>query len=109
MNLIKKAASMGYSIHSDEVHPDNRDPSMLAQRPQMGWNSWNVLGCDLLNEENIKKQTDALISNGLDKLGFKYILIDDCWQDMERDAEQHLKADVEKFPNGMKALADYVH
>ena len=75
----------------------------------MGWNSWNVLGCDLLNEENIKKQTDALISNGLDKLGFKYILIDDCWQDMERDAEQHLKADVEKFPNGMKALADYVH
>jgi alpha-galactosidase len=34
--------------------------------------------------------------------------IDDCWQ-VSRDANGVIIADPQRFPNGMKALADYVH
>jgi len=35
-------------------------------------------------------------------------VIDDCWHG-ERDAQGFLRPDPERFPSGMKALADFVH
>jgi alpha-galactosidase len=40
--------------------------------------------------------------------GYRYVVVDDCWQG-ERDAEGRLLPDKERFPSGMRALADYVH
>jgi alpha-galactosidase len=40
--------------------------------------------------------------------GYAYVVIDDCWQ-TSRDAEGNIIADKEKFPSGIKALADYIH
>ena len=37
------------------------------------------------------------------------MVIDDCWRLKERGGDGSLVADPEKFPNGIKALADYVH
>ena len=37
-----------------------------------------------------------------------YINIDDCWHG-ERDSLGFIHPDPERFPSGMKALADYVH
>lgn len=34
--------------------------------------------------------------------------LDDCWQ-VSRDANGTIQADPVAFPNGMKAMADYVH
>jgi len=36
------------------------------------------------------------------------VIIDDCWLERERDENGDLVADKERFPSGMKALADYV-
>ena len=46
----------------------------------MGWNSWNSYGCSV-SSEKIKKTVKNLKDGGYDKLGYKYIIIDDCWQD----------------------------
>jgi alpha-galactosidase len=35
--------------------------------------------------------------------------VDDCWMAMNRTAEGKLTHDPERFPSGMRALADYVH
>jgi alpha-galactosidase len=43
------------------------------------------------------------------KLGYEYIELDDCWGAKERDANGNLQPDANRFPSGMKALADYVH
>jgi alpha-galactosidase len=51
---------------------------------------------------------DAMVSSGMKDAGYEYIVIDDCWQ-VDRDAEGKIVADPERFPSGMKALADYVH
>ena len=74
----------------------------------MGWNSWNTFGADI-NEQLICDAADKMVETGLSALGYEYIVIDDCWSLKERDENGRLVADPEKFPNGMKAVADYVH
>ncbi|MCR8668704.1 glycoside hydrolase family 27 protein [Aestuariibaculum sp. M13] len=80
----------------------------LALTPPMGWNSWNRFECDGVNETVIKEMADAMVLNGLKDVGYQYIVIDDCWQ-VGRDNNGYIIVDKEKFPSGMKALADYIH
>jgi alpha-galactosidase len=83
--------------------------SSLALTPPMGWNSWNTFGYNI-NESVVRETAEALVSTGLKDHGYEYIVIDDCWSIRDkRDANGDLIADPEKFPNGMQALADYVH
>lgn len=79
----------------------------LALTPPMGWNSWNKFACDI-NEEMIRGIADAMVESGMKEAGYKYIVIDDCWHG-RRDSFGFIYADSTRFPNGMKALADYVH
>ena len=82
---------------------------MLAKTPPMGWNSWNTFG-NRPTDPVIREMADAIVALGLDKAGYKYVVVDDCWSEHDRDPETHrLVAHHEKFPNGMKAVADYVH
>jgi hypothetical protein len=46
---------------------------------------------------------------GLDKLGYEYVNLDDCWMLEERTADGHFIVDPVAFPSGMKALGDYIH
>lgn len=41
--------------------------------------------------------------------GYEYLNLDDCWQSNERDENGTIIVDSVAFPNGIKALADYVH
>jgi alpha-galactosidase len=79
----------------------------LALTPPMGWNSWNHFACDI-NEQIIKDVADAIAGNGMKEAGYQYINIDDCWHG-KRDSLGFIHPDPERFPSGMKALADYVH
>lgn len=76
--------------------------------PPMGWNSWNTFTWDI-NEELIKQVADVFVEEGYKDAGYEYIVIDDCWSLKQRDDNGNLVADPEKFPSGMKALADYIH
>ncbi len=79
----------------------------LALTPPMGWNSWNKFSCNV-NEQMIREMADAMVSSGLKDAGYIYINIDDCWHG-QRDSRGFIHPDPERFPHGMKALADYVH
>ena len=78
----------------------------LGRTPQMGWNSWNHFHCNV-EDQLIRDTADAIVSKGLDKHGYKYVNIDDCWAS-GRDKDGNILADPRRFPD-MKALADYVH
>ncbi|MFT3825423.1 MAG: glycoside hydrolase family 27 protein [Chitinophagaceae bacterium] len=80
----------------------------LATRPPMGWNSWNTFQVNI-NENMVKAVADVMVSSGMKEAGYEYIVLDDGWMTKERDANGNLVPDPEKFPSGMKALADYVH
>lgn len=81
---------------------------MVKLTPPMGWNSWNTFG-EHINETMIKETADSMVENGLLECGYEYLVIDDCWSLRERDKNGRLVADPEKFPHGMKAVAEYVH
>jgi alpha-galactosidase len=80
----------------------------VARTPPMGWNSWNKFACNGINEQVVRASADAIASNGMKDAGYQYVVIDDCWQ-ISRDAAGNIIADPQKFPSGIKALADYVH
>ncbi|MER6756270.1 ricin-type beta-trefoil lectin domain protein [Micromonospora echinofusca] len=80
----------------------------VARTPPMGWNTWNTFGCNI-NETLIRQMADSIVANGLRDLGYRYVVVDDCWFNPDRDAQGNLQAHPQRFPSGMKALGDYLH
>ncbi|MBP1967882.1 NPCBM/NEW2 domain-containing protein [Paenibacillus aceris] len=80
----------------------------LAETPPMGWNTWNKFGCNV-SEKLVEEMADAMVSSGMKDAGYQYVNIDDCWQTSRDTTTGKIVVDPVRFPNGMKALADYVH
>lgn len=83
------------------------DNKFLGLTPPMGWNSWNTFTWEI-NDKLIREAADAMASE-LKDAGYKYIVIDDCWSEKQRDSNGKLVPDHWKFPEGIKPVADYVH
>lgn len=81
--------------------------NQLAPTPPMGWMTWNLFQGNI-SDQLIRETADAMVAGGYVDAGYKYIFIDDLWQG-GRDCHNNIIADPKKFPNGIKALADYVH
>src|SRR5438874_4510757 len=79
----------------------------LALTPPMGWNTWNKFACNV-SDDLVRGMADALVKSGMKDAGYQYVVIDDCWQ-VSRDANANIVTDAQRFPQGIKALADYVH
>ncbi|MBO4863655.1 MAG: glycoside hydrolase family 27 protein [Eubacterium sp.] len=75
--------------------------------PAMGWNSWNAFGSG--NTELLTKaMAEKIVELGLDKLGYKYVVLDDgCYRAARVDG--HLESDEKKFPGGFMAMSDFIH
>ena len=112
--LIKKAGKYEVQITArNELGRDKKKllitiGDTLALTPPMGWNSWNTFAKNL-DEQLVKNIADVMVTSGMRDLGYQYINIDGFWQLPERDKEGNIQTDKEKFPGGIKALADYVH
>ncbi|GAA0690955.1 ricin-type beta-trefoil lectin domain protein [Streptomyces malaysiensis subsp. malaysiensis] len=83
-------------------------PGSPALTPPLGWNSWNSFGCGV-TEAQVRQAADAAVSSGMRDAGYRYVVVDDCWFDPQRDTAGNLRANPTKFPSGMKALGDYIH
>lgn len=90
----------------------------LALTPPMGWLTWERFRCNTdcqnkpdtcISEHLIRTMADLMVSEGYLHVGYQYIIIDDCWLAPERTADGKLQPDPSRFPNGIPALADYVH
>lgn len=90
----------------------------LALTPPMGWLSWEryrcITDCDTypdncISEKLYRNVADLLVSEGYRDVGYQYVNIDDCWMAKERDSNGSLVPDPDRFPSGMKNLADYIH
>ena len=88
-------------------HKSKEQLNIKQLTPMMGWASWNQYRVNI-SEEIIKKQADAMVNNGLCKAGYNFINIDDGFFG-GRDSKGNILSHPIRFPNGMKALADYIH
>ncbi|MGA9118213.1 MAG: glycoside hydrolase family 27 protein [Bacteroidota bacterium] len=97
----------------------------IAPSPPMGWNSWDVYGTSV-TEEQVKATADAMALH-LARFGWQYIVVDIEWYapgahghtydpgaELTMDGYGRLMPAVNRFPSsaqgqGFKPLADYVH
>ena len=83
---------------SDDLH---------RKTPIMGWSSWNCFRTNI-SESKLKRQFDALLSTGLAACGYIYANTDDGFFG-GRGEDGAIRFHKERFPNGIKVLADYAH
>lgn len=104
--------------------PTAATTTTVAAKPYMGWTSWTMQSSkypglnpkgdySYLSEANVIKQTDAMAAK-LKKYGYEYVNIDaGWWMDWSWksrfDEYGRQQADPERFPSGMKAVADRIH
>ncbi|PNI14560.1 GLA isoform 6 [Pan troglodytes] len=55
------------------------------------------------------EMAELMVSEGWKDAGYEYLCIDDCWMAPQRDSEGRLQADPQRFPHGIRQLANYVH
>ena len=96
-----------------------------AERPPMGWNSWDNFAT-AITEAQTKAQADFMAAN-LKKFGWEYIVVDIQWYEpgakdhgyrpdaiLMMDGFGRLQPAVNRFPSsadgkGFKGLSDYIH
>jgi hypothetical protein len=75
--------------------------------PTMGWSSWNTYGVNI-SQSLIKSQADAMVSKGLNTVGYQYINIDDGYFG-GRGADGVLKINPTRFPDGLEPVVTHIH
>lgn len=88
---------------------DDRPNQPVAQpvSPPMGWNSWN--SGIVLDEQSIKEIIDAMVGSGMRDAGYRYVNLDAGWAATTRGPAGELRADPQRFPDGIAPLARYAH
>lgn len=82
-------------------------PPGATRRPTMGWSSWNTFGLNI-SENVIVETAKAMAANGLKDAGYLYVNIDDGFF-CGHGKDGKLRIIEERFPNGMKKVADEIH
>ena len=91
----------------------------LEHTPVLGWSSWSFLRKGP-TAANIEAQARALHNSGLQKIGYKYVNLDDFWyqcpgiQGPNVDPYGRWVTDSSRFPaqgdtDGIQVVADYIH
>ena len=61
------------------------------------------------HQQHERNEGRAIVRYGLDKVGYEYLGLDDCWATSRDEQTGVIVPDPKAFPDGMKAVADYVH
>ena len=86
--------------------------SGLAATPTLGWNTYYGIGGGSGDTETaIENVADYMVSSGLASAGYNYVWLDGGWQAStpRNPTTGELQADPTRFPDGIAALAAYVH
>ncbi|MBM9503488.1 glycoside hydrolase family 27 protein [Actinacidiphila acididurans] len=88
--------------------------SDIGAKPFMGFSTWSVessthpgYGSGWLTEQNVKNAADTLAAKLL-PAGYSYLNLDSGWSSGV-DGKGVPKADTGRFPDGIKAVVDYIH
>lgn len=84
---LAMALAMALSVGFSPAHQPVAEaaPGSPAVTPPLGWNSWNSFGCGV-TEEAVRQAADAMADSGMRDAGYRYVVVDDCWFDPNRDA-----------------------
>jgi len=107
--MLKRKHTMKICLIAGALSLSGGHAEKLAATPPMGWNSWNWHGKHEINETVVRETIDAMVAKGLRDAGYEYVVVDGGWRDATLGDNDELLAHPEKFPCGIKPLADYAH
>jgi hypothetical protein len=73
-----------------------------AKTPPMGWNSWNAFRTEV-DENKVMGAAQALVDDGLAKLGYVYVNLDDGWWQKRRVSDGRMIIRTRIFPSAKTA------
>ena len=79
----------------------------IGLTPAMGWNSWNCWHSGV-DQEKMMRTANAMKEAGLDRHGWSYVNIDDCWQGIRGGSNNALQPSLRRFPD-IKKMVDQIH
>jgi len=97
------------AVYAASTAPQESNGQALT--PFKGWSTWNFIGKDP-TEAKVLQQAQMLVSSGLAKAGYNYVLLDDFYYlnpTTTVDANGYWATDTSKFPGGLAALASKLH
>ena len=106
-HLLATAVVSLLCVSCAETQVSQSGSEKAVNPPIMGWSSWNAFRVDI-SEDIIKNQADLMVKKGLKDAGYHYINIDDGFFG-ERDGNGKMQTNKNRFPNGMKPVADHIH
>ena len=109
-----KSDDVGSATIVNNATRANRHAGKNSLRPPMGWTTWCTDGTcgphpEVCTDTEVRSVALAMKEEGLLAAGWDRINLDDCWSSQDRDAKGWLVPVAERFPHGMKALADFLH
>jgi len=88
---------------------DLSDEGSRNSSAALGWSSWYAAPSgSQVTAAFVKASATALIKSGLAKKGYTYVNVDEGWLKGRHPGNNTIYEDLEKFPQGMKALGDWV-
>ncbi len=81
--------------------------TMAQEAPTMGWSSWNTYRVNI-SDSLIRTQADAMVRLGLERVGYRYVNIDDGFFG-GRDGEGRLQIHATRFPHGLQPVVQHIH
>ena len=79
--------------------------------PMLGFNTCNV-GCGNATFPNaawLQRTADVLVARGFAAAGYTTVNLDEGWADLARDGDGNQVANEDRFPDGVRPVADALH
>jgi hypothetical protein len=106
-------------VRVDGLQNARAENNSLERTPVLGWSSWSFLR-EHPTAAKIEAQARALQKSGLQKIGYKYVNLDDRWYQCPGSQGPNVGpygrwvTDSSRFPahgdtNGIKVVGDYIH
>ena len=100
---------------AEDSQPRSAKANNISLSP-MGWSSWNSFS-NTVDSDVVVQQTQALISTGMKKAGYRYINIDEGWWLGKRDRQGNIVVDPKQWPaldsgdhaGDMSNIVRYIH
>jgi alpha-galactosidase len=83
-------------------------PAALSPTPYMGFDTYLALG-PRIDESIVLEQASRMISDGLEKAGYRYVWLDVGWWQGQRNAKGEITVNRTQWPHGMAWLAKTLH
>lgn len=79
--------------------------NVLTEQRQDTWNAYALS----YNETTLTTNAQRIVDLGLRDLGYQVIILDDAMTERNRSANGTLIGNAQKFPSGLKSIADGFH